>query len=98
MSNLSDLLNPNDVAWYHDPRRPCAPPTHLTPQEQRDWTDCWFPTVQLGRKHAARLCAGCPAEVKAACLAEALENKEEGIWAGTNEEMRKELRKDGAAA
>ena len=43
-------------------------------------------------KNMRALCAGCPVNVE--CLTYALENDVMGIWAGTNHEMRKQIRKE----
>lgn len=60
----------------------------------------WFPAVKTGplsvedREHLATLrgiCAACP--VQDHCLDHALEHYEAGVWAGTTEDQRKELRR-----
>lgn len=44
-------------------------------------------------KKAKAVCAGCP--VKAACLTFALQNGEQGVWGGTTESERVEMRRAG---
>lgn len=41
---------------------------------------------------AYALCYGCP--VRAECLENAIENHEQGMWAGTNEDDRRKIRRD----
>jgi WhiB family redox-sensing transcriptional regulator len=43
-------------------------------------TEAWFPTIGGVDHTAERVCAGC--DVKAECLAFAVEHRESGIWGG----------------
>lgn len=50
----------------------------------------WFPEKGGSSREAKRICQACPALQK--CLAYALEHDELGIWGGTSERQRKQLR------
>jgi Transcription factor WhiB len=52
--------------------------------------DMWH-RENLSRRDAHELCEGCP--VKAPCLAYALTNPAHGVWGGTTEKQRGEMRK-----
>ena len=52
-------------------------------------------TVRAVRQ-ARRVCAECPLLTRRACLKYALDNKVDGIWAGTSGGQRKRLRKEYA--
>lgn len=54
--------------------------------------DLWFSSVQEERDEAKRICSACP--VRTECLATALADENiQGIWAGTDREERKKLRR-----
>lgn len=108
MITLTELLGGNAEHWMDNPDRPCLSPSDA-PLDIRDHADQWFDpatdpsphtkTAHRGAAWARKLCAGCPTEVKNACLAYALENDEEwGVWGGLTAGERKKLRKNGAAA
>ena len=54
--------------------------------------DLFFPTKNRTAHAAKRICAGCDADVRAACLAYALDNEPEGVWGGTSPKERQGLR------
>lgn len=54
-----------------------------------DNADSFFPGGGRPSNKSKRICAGCP--VRAACLAWAIENGEEGIWGGLTERERQRL-------
>lgn len=43
---------------------------------------------------ARRVCARCPLTTKAACLKFALDNNEQGFWAGTTDQQRRRMRQE----
>lgn len=82
---LADLLGINDEGWTWRQDALCA----QTDPEQ------FFPEKGHGQaeesRQAKRVCAKCP--VAAQCLEWALANDETGIWAGTTDRDRKQLRR-----
>lgn len=53
----------------------------------------FYPTDTAGWKRAKRVCDGC--EIRAACLAWALDRNEQfGVWGGTSERTRRTMRRD----
>lgn len=56
--------------------------------------ELFFPVVGGSGREAKRLCRPCP--VRAQCLTFALEHHERGVWGGTSEKERDELRREAA--
>lgn len=56
---------------------------------QVDVGDLFFPEPRSSTATAKRICAGCP--VREACLADALTNREVGVWGGTDDRDRRLL-------
>jgi WhiB family redox-sensing transcriptional regulator len=54
--------------------------------------DLFFPELPGEAEEAKRICAGCP--VKPECLRHAVNSPEHGIWAGTDEDERRGLRRN----
>ena len=52
--------------------------------------ELWFPEVGGSAAIAKQICQRCP--VRSECLAFALEHREVGVWGGTSEGQRKQLR------
>lgn len=97
MNLIAELFDHDpDADWMNTPNLPCLPPDGSDPQKVQDHADAWFPANSYTSIQARRLCGGC--EVRTECLAYALTNNETGIWGGTNDDERRQLRRDGAAA
>ena len=52
--------------------------------------ELWFPELGSSGRVAKQICQQCP--VLEQCLAYALEHQERGIWGGTSEKQRQQLR------
>ena len=57
--------------------------------------DEFFPSQGESPKRAKLICAQC--DVRAECLAAALEGREQGVWGGTTEAERDQILRGGAA-
>lgn len=58
--------------------------------------ELWFPEKGGTSSIAKRICRTCP--VQALCLEYALEHHELGVWGGTSEKQRKQMRSEKGAA
>ena len=56
--------------------------------------ELWFPELGSSGIRAKRICAQCP--VAAECREFALEHRETGIWGGTSERERLEMRREAS--
>lgn len=96
MSDLAALIyDPHALDW-HD-QAACHPdqrPPDLTPAE---WTAIWFPARGESHGPARAYCLTCP--VRDDCLAQALDqNQKHGVWGGSSERARRQMRRRSTAA
>lgn len=77
-------MDPNDFSWQTDD----APCKHVPDPS------IFFPNGNDPRLvQAKRVCLRCPRAIKDACLAFALEHDEQGVWGGTSERQRRDMRR-----
>ena len=97
MSTKQTSYNLRIPKFINDDNPSCAQtdPELFFPQESMDFFGRNI-SKYINIAAAKKICDSCP--LKAPCLEYAIRNVEIGIWGGTTEEQRKQLRKGGGRA